>query len=166
MWDIRRRTNLQITRFGNNFDDLTWIDVGVRGDRFVCSDILGAVIVYSFQDEDFVEESIIYVSMMTESYFQKSNCAPVLWVGRLLLSVVDDLCSLFTPFLQNNSLVIKVYKQFHSNSFPQLFCLNHDASVLAILSEGFIEFFHVDTDSQPFSSLSISFVALSDMNDF
>ena len=67
MWDIRRRTNLQITRFGNNFDDLTLIDVGVRGDRFVCSDILGAVIVYSFQDEDFVEESIIYVSMMTES---------------------------------------------------------------------------------------------------
>ena len=79
---------------------------------------------------------------------------------------MDDLCSLFTPFLQNNSLVIKVYKQFHSNSFPQLFCLNHDASVLAILSEGFIEFFHVDMDSQPFSSLSISFVALSDMNDF
>lgn len=113
---------------------------------------------YSYEDEEFIEESLVYVGKKVRLYVQISHDAPVLWVGRLLLSVVNGMCSLFTPFQQNDSFVIKVYKQFHSASFPQLFCLNHDASVLAVLSGGFIEFFHVDSDSQPYSSLSINSV--------
>ena len=152
------KSYVHLIRFANPFDNLVSIDVGIQGDRCVCSDTQGTVIVYSLQNGDIVEESLVYVNKRIDSNLQKSTNFPVLWVGRLLLSVVNGVCSLFTPFQHNDSLVIKIYKQFHTHAPPQMMCLNKDASVLAILSRGCVEFFHVDTDTEPYSSLSLSYV--------
>lgn len=74
--------------------------------------------------------------------------------------MVEDTCALFSPFEQEGQMFIKVYKQYSTASAPQFFCVNQQASVLAVLSSNFVEFFHIDTDTTPYAVISLSSVCL------
>lgn len=65
LWDIRKRTQLHVFQPVDGIGSINHLDVGIRGDRFLCCDSNGAVCLYSADQEDsFVSECTLYVGLV------------------------------------------------------------------------------------------------------
>ena len=65
LWDIRKRTQLHVFQPMEGIGPIHHLDVGIRGDRFLCCDSNGAVCLYSADQEDsFVSECTLYVRLL------------------------------------------------------------------------------------------------------
>ncbi|KAM7458950.1 hypothetical protein BLSTO_00281 [Blastocystis sp. subtype 1] len=128
LWDIRKATPLSVMTLFDGFSLLTSLDVSLCGTHFACTDCNGVVCIYTKKDDTFELEHTIYTGTGYRT----------LWVGELLLGVVNNVCTLYYPCVKtlNDSptTVINVYRQYSMTTAPSSFCINNDASVLACLS--------------------------------
>ncbi|OAO15354.1 WD40-repeat protein [Blastocystis sp. ATCC 50177/Nand II] len=143
LWDIRKATPLSVMTLFDGFSLLTSLDVSLCGTHFACTDCNGVVCIYTKKDDTFELEHTIYTGTGYRT----------LWVGELLLGVVNNVCTLYYPCVKtlNDSptTVINVYRQYSMTTAPSSFCINNDASVLACLFHSTVKLFTIDTDSEP-----------------